>query len=67
MSHLPALGNLFEGHLRQEGDGPYKIEQEDGTFVYLEDVLEQYLDKEIRCTIVGLKELDTIADMLRNQ
>lgn len=68
MSQFPSsLGNLLEGHLRKEEDGPYQIEQADGTLVDLEDVLDQYLDKEVRCTVVGLKELDALADMLRNQ
>jgi hypothetical protein len=51
------LGYIVEGDLRRTEDG-WIIQTADGDTQKLDDVLDDYTNKEIRLTVVDLKEAD---------
>lgn len=60
----PQLGYVLEGVLRKSEDG-WLIETYDGTEERLEDVLDEYKNKEIRLTTVDLKEAEHLQNLLQ--
>lgn len=60
------LGYILEGDLRQDGEGWF-IRSPDGTKEYLQDILQQYANKEVRLTVVDLKEAQYLQQTLQGQ
>jgi len=58
------LGYVLEGVLRKSEDG-WLIETYDGTEERLDDVLDEYKNKEIRLTTVDLKEAEHLQNLLQ--
>lgn len=54
----PSLGYMLEGTLRKTKKGVWHIEKYDGTLERLEDALDNYKNREVRLTVVNLKEAD---------
>lgn len=63
---LPSIGNLFEGVLVRE-DGNWKIKRTDDTDVNLDFVLSNYLDEDIRFTVVRIEDLEKLAKLLEQE
>lgn len=56
------LGYIIEGHLRKDGD-EYVIQTPDSDFV-LNNVLARYANKEIRFTLVDIREAEHLHNTL---
>lgn len=61
MRELP--GKLFEGDLRKDDDRGWVIEFEDESHS-IEEALEAYEGKEVRLTLIEIKELEELQGML---
>lgn len=58
------LGYIMEGTLRKNKKGVWFVEKYDGTLERLEDALEGYKNKEVRLSVVSLREADHLQNLL---
>lgn len=59
-----SLGYMLEGTLRKTKKGVWLIEKYDGTLERLDDALDTYKNKEVRLSVVDLKEADYLHHQL---
>lgn len=61
------LGYMLEGTLRKSKKGTWFIEKYDGSLERLEDALDDYKNKEVRFSVVDLREASHLQDQLATQ